>query len=367
MTGDILSRARQLGFDIIGIATRLTPVHFDTFQRWLDAGMAGAMGYLRNERRRDVRSLLDDARSVIVVGANYAGGELDETVRRDPSRGIIASYAWGKDYHPWMLSRLEKLSGFIESLTPGSRSLAYVDTGPVMERDFASLAGLGFIGKNTCLIHPRRGSYFFLGVVITNIELTSDSNPPNISCGTCTRCIKTCPTGALLRPYVLDARRCISYLTIEHKGAIPHELRPLIGNRIFGCDDCQLVCPWNAKFSRETRLVDFKNSPEQSAPELFSLAHLTEEEFQKRFAGTVVLRTKRRGLLRNVAVSLGNWGAKEAIAPLTKLLDDDEPLIRGHAAWALGRFSEAGRRVLKKRKWIETDEGVLGEIEGTLR
>ncbi len=367
MTGDILSRARQLGFDIVGITTRLTPVHFDAFQRWLDAGMAGAMSYLHNERRRDVRSLLDDARSVIVVGADYAGGELDEAVRHDPSRGIIASYACGKDYHPWMLSRLEKLSGFIKSLTPGSRNLAYVDTGPVMERDFASLAGLGFIGKNTCLIHPRRGSYFFLGVIITNIELTSRSNPPNISCGTCTRCIKTCPTGALLRPYVLDARRCISYLTIEHKGAIPREFRPLIGNRIFGCDECQLVCPWNRTFAKETRIADFSNPSEMGAPELISLAHLTEEEFQKRFTGTVVLRTKRRGLLRNVAIALGNWGAVEALAPLEKLLNDDEPLIRGHAAWALGRFSEAGQRVLEKRMRIETDGGVLGEIEAALR
>ena len=367
MTGDILSRARQLGFDIVGISTRLTPVHFDAFQRWLDAGMAGAMGYLRNERRRDVRSLLDDARSVIVVGVNYAGGELDEAVRRDPSRGIISSYARGKDYHPWMLSRLEELSGFIESLTPGSRSLTYVDTGPVMERDFASLAGLGFIGKNTCLIHPRRGSYFFLGVVITNIELTSRSNPPDISCGTCTRCIEACPTGALLQPHVLDARRCISYLTIEHKGAIPRELRPLIGNRIFGCDECQLVCPWNEKFSTETSAADFQSSPEQSAPELISLARLTEEEFRKRFAGTAVLRTKRRGFLRNVAVALGNWGAVEALAPLERLFNDDEPLIRRHAAWALGRCSKAGRRMLKKRKWIETDEGVFEEIEAALR
>ena len=366
MTGDILSRAYGLGFDIVGIATRLTPVHFDAFQRWLDDGMAGAMGYLRNERRRDVRMVLDDARSVIVVGANYTGGELDETVRRDPSRGIIASYAWGKDYHPWMLSRLEELCDFIESLTPGSRSLAYVDTGPVMERDFASLAGLGFIGKNTCLIHPRRGSYVFLGVVITTVELTSRANPTNISCGTCTRCIEACPTGALT-PYVLDARRCISYLTNTHKDIIPRELRPLIGNRIYGCDECQLVCPWNLKFSKETSIADFRNSPEQRAPELVSLASLTEEEFQKRFAGTSILRRKRRGFLRNVAIALGNWGEQEALAPLEKLLNDDEPLIRGHAAWALGRCSEAGRRVLKKRKWIETDEGVLGEIEAVLR
>lgn len=368
MVERILAHARTLGFDVAKVSSRLTPTHFDAFERWLEHGMEGSMNHLRTNkaRRSDLRSLLDDARSVIVVGVNYAGPALGEDIRHDPSRGIIATYAGGKDYHPWILARLEKLADYVSSLAPGTHCRAYVDTGPVLERGFAAQAGLGFIGKNTCLIHPRRGSYFILGVLITNLQLFIEENPTKISCGTCTRCLEACPTGALVEPYVLDARRCISYLTTTYKGTIPQHLRPLIGNRIFGCDECQVVCPWNKKHAQPTNFPAFQSSPERQAPELASLVHLTEEEFKARFNGTSILRTKRRGFLRNLAVALGNSRRADALEPLDVLLNDDEPLVRAHAAWGLGRIGKNGRLLLEKRKGKETDAKVLEEIEVAL-
>ncbi len=369
MTEEIISRSRALGFDLVGVSSRLTPLHFDAFLRWLDAGMAGTMDYMRKsaDRRRGLHFLMNDARSAIVVGLNYYTADLPSEIRHDPSRGVIASYAWGEDYHPLILTLLEKLSADIASLAPGSRFQSYVDTGPVLERDFAALAGLGFFGKNTCLIHPQQGSYFFLGVLITNVELISRTSPSDISCGSCTRCLEACPTGALVEPYLLDASRCISYLTIEHKGAIPRSLRPLIGNRVFGCDECQLACPWNQKFARPTSLPAFQSSFERRAPSLASLALLTEKEFRERFAGTALQRLKRRGLVRNVAVALGNWRVEEALPPLEMLLEDSEPLVRGHAAWALGQLGDRGRAALQWQRQKESQTEVLAEIEAALK
>jgi epoxyqueuosine reductase len=242
-----------------------------------------------------------------------------------------------------------------------------VDTGPVLERDFAAQGGLGFIGKNACLIHPRRGSFFFLGVLITNLELPARTDPMEISCGNCTRCLEACPTGALVAPYVLDARRCISYLTIEQKGAIPHEFRPLIGNRIFGCDECQLACPWNQKFARPTTIPAFQTSLERRASNLAAFASLSDEEFKARFKKSAILRAKRRGLLRNVAIALGNWGSADALDPLKTLIEDSEPLIRSHAAWALGRIGGEGQQLLKRMRKKETDEEVRSEIDAALQ
>ncbi|MFH1010741.1 MAG: tRNA epoxyqueuosine(34) reductase QueG [bacterium] len=366
---EILTQGRALGFDLVGISSRLIPVHFDAYERWINQGMAGEMSHLRQKAvlRCDLRTLLDDARSIIVVAANYSAPETPDKMRRDPSCGIIASYAGGKDYHPWMLSRLEKLAEKIREVAPELRFCVYVDTGPVLERDFAEQAGLGFIGKNALLIHPLRGSFFFLGVLITNLELPTTGSAMRISCGNCARCLKACPTGALIAPYTLDARRCISYLTIEHKGAFPRELRPLIGNRIFGCDECQLVCPWNQKFARPTGVSAFQTSPELLALSLESLARLTDKEFKARFAGTAISRAKRGDLLRNVAVALGNWGAEDAMAPLQTLMEDREPLVRTHAAWALGRLGDIGRNALEKRKRREIDGQVLCEIDAALK
>jgi epoxyqueuosine reductase len=369
LSEQICAFGRTLGFDLIGVSSSLTPARFGAYERWLATGMAGEMSHLQENvsRRQDLGMLLDSARSVIVVGANYSAPQIPEEIRRDPSRGVIASYAGGEDYHPWMLSRLEKLAERITQFDPGLRFRAYADTGPVMERDFAAQAGLGFIGKNALLIHPQQGSFFFLGVLIVNLELPTTQSPIPISCGTCTRCLEACPTGALVAPYTLDARRCISYLTIEKKGRIPHELRPLIGNRIFGCDECQLVCPWNQKFARPTTIPAFETSPEELAPKLTSLASISDEEFKKRFAGSVMLRTKRRGLLRNVAVALGNWGVDDVLEPLKILIEDGEPLVRAHAAWALGRLGKMGRQMLEKRRPHETNDEVQREMEMVLR
>jgi epoxyqueuosine reductase len=368
LTDEILTQARVLGFELVGTTPRLKPLHFDAFERWLEAGMFGEMTHLRENaaRRKDLRTLFNDARSIIVVAANYSALRIPEEIRRDPSRGIIASYAGGEDYHPWMLSHLEKLAEKISKSAPGSRFRAYADMGPVMERDFAAQVGLGFIGKNALLIHPQRGSFFVLGVLITNLDIPEHANPIEVSCGNCTRCLDACPTQALVAPHILDARRCITYLTVELKSAIPHEMRPLIGNRIFGCDECQLVCPWNEKFARLTAISEFQTTQERRAPKLASLVPMNDRKFEEHYAGTALLRRKRRSFLRNVSVALGNWGSEDTLEPLLILIEDEEPLIRAHAAWALGRLGKVGRNVLKTRKWIESDGEVLKEIEEAL-
>jgi epoxyqueuosine reductase len=359
-------RARELGFDLVGIAPAGAAPHAAAYAAWIAAGMLGDMAYLARdpERQSDLRRVLPGAKSVIVVGLNYYTVELPDEVKRDPARGLMARYAWGLDYHDVMTPRLEELAQFVRQAArsagipmPGGPRV-YVDTGPVLERDWALTAGLGFVGKNTCLINPRMGSWLFLGVVITDVELTLIPDPSpykgeggripspfqaegqggGITCGTCKRCLTACPTGAFPAPFVLDARKCISYLTIELKGSIPVELRPLLGNRIFGCDICQDVCPWPARFAAPTQeRAFFPIDIDRAAPKLIDLAGLSEEEFRQRFAGTPILRAKRRGLLRNVAVALGNWGSAEAREALTRLARDPDPLIAEHARWGLTR------------------------------
>lgn len=398
LTERIIARAVELGFDLVGIAPAGVAPHAKAYAEWVAAGMPGEMNYMARDldRRSDLRQVLPNAQSVVVVGLSYYTLDLPDDVKRDPSRGLIARYAWGVDYHEVMTPRLEELAKFIReesgqsafarhSLAPPSeiqppieeekdkrpevRSKVYVDTGPVLERDWAQLAGLGFFGKNTCVINPRMGSWLFLGVVITNADLTLIPNPspskgegrkvsspfpyprsggtasrqgegqgegrmPN--CGTCTRCLAACPTNAFPRPYVLDARKCISYLTIELKGSIPVELRPLLGNHIFGCDICQDVCPWPTRFATPaTERSFYPVDLDRAAPKLVELAQLTEEDFKQRFARTPLLRSKRRGLLRNVAVALGNWGSDEARKALKLLARDPDPIISEHAQWGL--------------------------------
>jgi epoxyqueuosine reductase len=258
---------------------------------------------------------------------------------------------------------------------------AYVDTGPILEREIAARAGLGFIGKNTNLIHPQLGSWLLLGELLLPIEVLSEAPQCMASgtdgglaellrrgtCGRCTRCLDACPTGAFVAPYVLDSRRCISYLTVELKGPIPTELRPLIGNRIFGCDVCQKVCPWNRRFASPTLVEVFRSGPGASAPRLLDLMSFDDTAFRRRFRDSPVWRAKRRGLLRNVAVALGNWADPAAAPALSRALDDVEPLIRGHAAWALGRIaSENARRALQTALATETDEWVRSELKASL-
>jgi epoxyqueuosine reductase len=346
LTERIKSRAIGLGFDLVGIAPAGIAPHAKEYADWVAAGFAGEMSYMTRDpaRRSDLRRVLPDARSIIVVGLSYYTIDLPDEFKNDPSRGLIARYAWGVDYHDVMTPRLNELAAFVER-EAGVRSRVYVDTGAVLERDWAQLAGLGFIGKNTCLIYPRMGSWLFLGVVITDVDLGVDPSPQpsprkgdGVGCGTCTRCLVACPTNAFPSPYILDARKCISYLTIELRGSIPIELRPLIGNRIFGCDICQDVCPWPTRFAAPTRERSlFPVDPDRAAPRLIELAQLTEEAFRRRFEGTPILRSKRRGLLRNVAVALGNWGSAEAREALKRLAGDPDPLIAEHAQWGLTR------------------------------
>ncbi len=362
LTERIKEKAYELGFDLIGVAPAARAPHADAYASWVDAGYAAGMGYLARDvqRRQDPRHVLLGARSVVVVGLSYFVADPPTDLWNDPSRGRIARYAWGSDYHEVMTPRLQQLADFMVREIRGQATYrVYVDTGPVMERDFAAQAGLGFIGKNTCLIHPGMGSYLFLGEILVGLELDydepaieggarlqarSDPGPGGLArsrvgtCGACTRCLQACPTGAFPAPYVLDSNRCISYLTIELKGAIPAGLRPLIGNWVFGCDECQSVCPWPRRFAQPSRQGFLHFDPEQAAPKLLDLINLTDEEFRARFSKTPLWRARRRGVLRNVAVALGNWGDPQAIPALRRALEDSEPLIREHAAWALAQI-----------------------------
>jgi epoxyqueuosine reductase len=369
------------------------------YHAWLAAGYHGEMGYLAHPdavaKRDALDRVLPGVGCVLTVGINYHTMRLPPRLRDDPSRGIIASYAWGEDYHNVLVPRLRQLAEFVESkVGEPVASRAYVDTGPVLERELAARAGLGFVGKNTNLIHPRLGSWLFLGELLLAVDIgppiTVTAGPARDrdndssqglaqllergTCGRCTRCLDACPTEAFVAPYVLDARRCISYLTIELKGPIPRHLRPLMGNRIFGCDICQEVCPWNRRFAQPTAETTFQPSQGSIAPPLLELMTLddacqgTAHSFQQRFRNSPVKRAKRRGLLRNVAVALGNWGDPAAVPILARALHDPEPLIRGHAAWALGRIgTQRGRHALQECQRSEKDIWVREEMAQALQ
>lgn len=332
----------------MGIAPARPPQHYlQAYRAWLERGDHAGMAWMarpdRVARREEPSLILPGVRSVLCVAVNYYPGP-PPTPPDDEPRGRVSNYAWGIDYHDWMLPRLEELAAFVRAQVGGEvRYRAYVDTGPVLERAFAAEAGLGFIGKNTCLIHPRLGSWLFLGEVLLEVDPPEGDCPPvRGGCGTCTRCLDACPTGALAAPYRLDARRCISYLTIEHKGPTPLELRPLLGTWIYGCDVCQQVCPWQ-RFARPTKVLAFRPaSPERPMPALLDLLALDEEGFRDRFRGTPILRIGRGRLLRNVAVALGNIGGSQAARALERALDDPDPLVQEHAAWALARIEAAG-------------------------
>jgi epoxyqueuosine reductase len=375
LTARTCEKARAMGFDLVGVAPARPTPRLDAYRSWLAHGYHGEMDYLarsdRVERREDPARIIPGAQSVVCVGLNYYSGLRPAGLGQDPSRGLISNYAWGLDYHDLVTPLLEELTAFIRaevgSCEARVEARVYVDTGPVLERAYAAEAGLGFIGKNTCLIHPRMGSWLFVGEILLNVALDPTPAPTNVSCGTCTRCLDACPTGALIAPYVLDARRCISYLTVELKGPIPRELRPLMGNRVYGCDVCQAVCPWQ-RFAIPTGEQSFyARSPDQSAPVLVDLIGLSEEAFHQRYEHTPISRTKRRGLLRNAAVALGNWGNEQAIPALVKALTDGEPLVRGHAAWALGRIAEpSARKALRNVLQCEKDSYVRDEIQTAL-
>jgi epoxyqueuosine reductase len=355
MKAAIRQHALELGFDDCRFTTAEPPEHSAHFQDWLRACHHGEMGYLeRNaDKRVNPQGVLPGARSVIAVAASYetacsvlrvaSSNEgtpdrfLTENAKRKTHCGLIARYARFTDYHDVLGERLKKLADFVNQRAGGdTRSLWYVDTGPVMERDFAQRAGVGFIGKHTNVISRKSGNWIFLAEILTTLEIEPDA-PEKNRCGSCTHCIVACPTQAITAPFQLDARLCLSYLTIELKGPIPVELRPALGDRIFGCDDCLAACPWN-RFAREGNLMKSHARPDLASPDLIELLQLDDARFREKFAATPIFRTKRRGLLRNVCVALGNVGNETALPALRKATADAEPLIAEHARWAIGQI-----------------------------
>ena len=369
------AEAARQGFTLAGITTPHPPEHITTFEHWLQAGRHGEMAYLAREstrrQRADPHLLLPECEAILVLGMPYFPSKqgIGEMLTPSPSPveiqgvgdkgegqaeplspipyplipapqaegiGRIASYAWGEDYHQVIPERIQALVSFLETQLGRAVPHRWVtDSGPVLERDLAQRAGLGWIGKNTCLINPRGGSYFFLAELLLGLPLQPDPPFSADHCGACTRCLDACPTGCILPDRTLDARRCISYLTIELKGEIPPELRPRLGNWIFGCDVCQQVCPWN-RFAPEQGDPAFAPRPGMPAQELLAELVLTEAEFKHKFAGSPLLRAKRRGYLRNVAVALGNLGDTAAVPALKRAQDEQtDPVVRQHIAWAV--------------------------------
>jgi epoxyqueuosine reductase len=366
LSQQIKAQASLLGFDLVGITTTAPLAHVGRYHAWVAQGFAGEMGYMTRQvdKRWAPAKVLSGAQSVIVLGLNYH--TTPAPLRSSQGRGWISQYAWGEDYHTVLGDKLAALVAYIRDIE-GSMVQArwYVDTGPILERELAWRAGLGWPGKHTNLINRGLGSWLFLGVILLDCELRYDE-PATPHCGTCTRCLMACPTGALVAPGVLDARRCISYLTIELRGSIPRHLRPLMGTHIFGCDICQAVCPWNRKAPESTTTAFFPRAG-YAAPELLPLLCLSDEEFRLTFRDSPIKRTKRRGFLRNVAVALGNLQDTRAIPALTRALRDAEPLIRGHAAWALGRIGGmAARQALHEAQATEQDPQVSDEISAAL-
>jgi epoxyqueuosine reductase len=327
-------RAEAAGFDLSGVAAASPHRDATRYQAWVAAGSAGEMRYLtdyRADRRNDPSELLPNVRSIICLAMFYNGPEPRSTEFDEPGRAWISRYAWGDDYHETLNRRLDTLIRDLLEIQPFDYKLC-VDTAPLLERSYAREAGLGWIGKNTCLINQGKGSWFFLAEILTSLELEAGIPAPD-RCGTCTRCIDACPTVAIT-PEGLDARLCIAYLTIELRSEIPEHLRPMMGNHIFGCDICQDVCPWNrrAPVNRDEAFA-----PRHFAPPLERLAALTESEFKEMFRGTPIERARYRGFLRNVCIAMGNQPREEYRARLEELSRSEDALIAEHAAWALGR------------------------------
>jgi epoxyqueuosine reductase len=374
LTETIKEKALELGFDLVGVTTPAAAETYPAYTRWLEAGRHGEMGYLDGERARQCRAdpgrLMQGCRSILVLGARYANPDRG-LLAQEPGApaGRTAAYAWGDDYHLVLKKRMAALHAAIEAAAGRPvASRAYTDTGPLLERDLAQRAGLGWIGKNTCLIRPGFGSYFFLAEMLLDLELEPDAPFTADHCGSCTRCITACPTDCILPDRTLDARRCISYLTIELKGALPDDLRSKVGEWVFGCDICQQVCPWNVRFAAPGSDPAFEPRAGLPRPDLRSELALSAQEYAQKFKGSPVKRAKRGGYLRNVTVAAGNSGDRRLIPALVKNLQSDpEPLVRGHAAWALGRFNgREARQALAAAYEAEQDEEVRGEIKAAL-
>jgi len=357
----IRDRALSSGFDAVGFAeARLDAEARAGLREFIARGYHGDMGWLAGTeaRRGDPQVLWPEARTVVVLGINYAPQEDPLAVRDARDRGSVSVYAQGRDYHDTLKRRLKALAHWIEERWPGVLKL-FVDTAPVMEKPLAERAGLGWQGKHTNLVSRDFGSWLFLGEIYLSLVLESDTGEFD-HCGSCRRCLDACPTAAFPAPYRLDARRCISYLTIEHKGMIPIELRPLIGNRIYGCDDCLAVCPWN-KFAQAAREPDFVPREELTAPRLAALAELDDAAFRRLFAGTAVKRTGRDRFVRNVLIAIGNGDPQEPdlVAAAQRRLDDPAPLVRSAAAWAFSRLAPPARYAAERTRRLSREDDPL--------
>ncbi len=371
---DILAEAHNLGFSLVGVTRPETTPHFPAFQQWLDQGRHGQMEYLARpesvQRRQNPGKILPEAQSILSLGVLYSSPSLrPDRGQADQIRGRVAAYAWGKDYHQVLPPRLDALAEKIAAIAGHPvRQRRYTDTGPVLERDLAQQSGLGWIGKNTCLISPRLGSYFFLAEMFIDEEIEPDPPFPFDRCGSCQRCIQACPTGCILPDRTIDATRCISYLTIENKREIPLDLRSPMGDWIFGCDICQEVCPWNLRFAPQNGDPAFEPRLELAAPELLEDLRLTPEGFNRKFKDCPIQRSRRRGYLRNICVALGNRGDPVSIPALSSVMETEvEPLVRRHAAWALGKIGAPGaQRSLEKVLKTEVDPHVQSEIRQAL-
>jgi epoxyqueuosine reductase len=333
------ARARELGFELAGIARAAPADDFRHLRHWLDRGHGGEMAYLNRqaEARRHPQSILPDVRSVVMVGLNYhcSSRGMNEVNAAGPAR--IATYALGDDYHDVLRAKLNLLLSWVQAEVPGVQGRGVVDTAPLLERDFARRAGLGWIGKNTMLINKRLGSFFFLGALLLDLDLDPDAPFSADHCGTCTRCLDACPTDAFVAPHQLDARRCIRYLTIELRGPVPEDSRPGMGEWLFGCDICQDVCPWNRKAPLGIE-AGLRPRADLLALDVVESLQLNDAEFRARFRGTALWRTKRRGLVRNAAIVAGNTGERRAVPALERLLGDADPVVAEAAQWALRRL-----------------------------
>jgi epoxyqueuosine reductase len=369
IAAELKAFAKEQGFALAGVcpAVEVTGPHA-LLREWLNRGFGGEMRYFENRfaAYAHPRHVLEGCRSLVMLGMRYRTHDPSPLTA---SEGRISRYAWGTvDYHDLIHDRLNRLMEWMRSRFPESRVRGVVDSAPLLEREFARLAGLGWIGKNTLLLNRQEGSYFFLASLLTDVELAYDSESSTDHCGTCTACLDACPTQAFPEPYLLDASRCISYLTIEHRGPIPGELRDGVGPWVFGCDVCQDVCPWNRKSPMSSE-NDFASVPGRNPVDLVGLFTLTDDDFRRLFRRTPLWRAKRRGLLRNAALALGNkshaadYDPAVAIEALGRGLADSEPLVRGTAAWALGRFkTEAATALLVAARSSEPDEYVCGEL-----
>ncbi|HWB05732.1 MAG TPA: tRNA epoxyqueuosine(34) reductase QueG [Verrucomicrobiales bacterium] len=331
--------AGLLGFDDCRIAAVTGPApHGEAFRQWVNAAEYGDMTWMAKApaRRMDPREVLPDVRSVVTVALNYYRRTPVERAEEDGARGRIARYAWGDDYHDVMDSKFRDLAAALEEM--GGKQRFYVDTGPVLERDWASAAGLGWNGKSTVQIHPKLGTWTFLGEILTTLPLAPDP-PSRDHCGTCTRCITACPTAAITAPHHVDARRCISYLTIEHKGSIPEEFRRAIGDRIYGCDECLDVCPWN-RFAKESREAAFAARSFVAGWTLREFLSLTDAGFRELFRWSPIKRIKRAAFLRNVCIALGNTGDASDLPALEAAAQKEEPLVSEHARWAVAEIQQ---------------------------